>query len=191
MRAACAYDPACLHSLGGPVCPLQPDEHAVIPLSERHRLDTALHGAPEFSDPVGEDLLGPPLRQAALEFPRAVGAGEGQLAYQPELRVKEPGEPQVHRFGEHPVDQTRPGENLQRSGLYRGSAGLSVRAGLTLDDAGLHPPTRKLYGREQPNARADYQYLDRSRHAHHCSSNVPPLIVSLRGVSDQALCVGD
>jgi hypothetical protein len=49
-----------------------------------------------------------------------------------------------------------------------------VRAGLTLDDPGLHPLTRKLYGREQPRRpRAYYQHLDRSRHAHHHFSESP------------------
>ena len=69
---------ACVVS-GRPVCVLEVDVlrsmRSPSSLAQGHGLDAALDGAAELGQPVREDLLGPPLRQAALEFPWAARVG--------------------------------------------------------------------------------------------------------------------
>jgi hypothetical protein len=77
------------------------------------------------------------------------------------MGIKDPGEPQVNRSGKHAVHHPRRGQNLQRSRLHRSSPGLPVRAGLTLDNPGPHPPAGELHGRKQPRRPGTYhQHLD-------------------------------
>ena len=69
MRPARADDPTCLNGLRCPIRPLQLREHAIVPLLQGSHRNTAFHPATELREPIGQNLLGPPLGQAALKFP--------------------------------------------------------------------------------------------------------------------------
>jgi hypothetical protein len=90
VRTAGADHPLHLDRLHRPVGPLQADEHAVVPLLQGRRRDTALHGTTKLRNPFGEDLLRAPLGQAALELPGAAHARERQLAHPSQARVEDP-----------------------------------------------------------------------------------------------------
>ncbi len=57
-----ADDPANLGALARAVCVLELDQHTLVGVIQRYGLDPALHRVAKFSEAVGEDLLGPPLR---------------------------------------------------------------------------------------------------------------------------------
>ena len=80
VRAARSDHPLDLGVLHLPGCVFQVYVHVVIGLGEGHHGHAALHGPAELGQPVGEQLLGPPLRQAALEIPAAACARVRRLA---------------------------------------------------------------------------------------------------------------
>ena len=108
----------------------------------------------------GEDLLGPPLRQAAQELPGAADPRESQLGYARQARIEDPGEPQMDGRLEHPVRNSRLLEDFQRRRLHGSRPGLVVRITFTLDDAGTNPVARQLCGREEPGRpTANHQHV--------------------------------
>src|SRR5689334_13753930 len=164
MRAARADDPARLRDLGRPVPVVERHQEAVWSGLDRRCADAALHRDPNVSQPLREDLLGTPLRQGALEFPAAAGAGEVKLADYPQVGVEQPSEPQMLRGGEDLVSDARPAEEFERSWLDRGRAGLVVGQWLALDHPRADPMARQLQRREQTRgSSADNEHVDRHR----------------------------
>ena len=149
VRAARADHPGCFRLALRAVRFLERGQDAVRPLGDGHDGDPALHPAAQFGEPPGEDLLGPPLRQAALELPRASDAREGLLGQAAEAVVEDPREPHVNRGPEHPVQASRLLKNFQRRGLQRRGPGLPVRLRRPFDDPGPYAVLRQFQCREQ------------------------------------------
>lgn len=149
MRAAGSDDPVSLDALGCSVCSLQRDEHPVTVVVHRDNLGAAVHDDAVLGEPAGQDLLGPPLRQAALELPPAARARERHLGHAPEVRVEDAREAEVLGCLEYPVGDPGLLQNLERGWLQRGCPGLVVRLRRPFDHACTHPMTGELDGREQ------------------------------------------
>lgn len=139
MRAAGSDDPVSLDALGCSVCSLQRDEHPVTVVVHRDNLGAAVHDDAVLGEPAGQDLLGPPLRQAALKLPRAADAGKVRLGDRLQIGVEHPRVPEVHRRQQDLRDDAGLREDLQRSRLQRRRPGLARRHRLALDNAGADP----------------------------------------------------
>ena len=137
---------------------------------KRLRLDAAVDGAAKLGQSAREDLLGPPLRQAALESPRAPGPGarpgEPGLGRGLQLGVEQPCVMHVDRGSQDLVDEAGLGEDLECSWLERGRSRLPRRRWLALDHARQHAVPGQLDGREQAGrAGADDEHVSiRRRH---------------------------
>ena len=138
-----------LNGLSGAVRMPERHAHCARPVLERDHLGAALDGAAERGQAVRQDLLGPPLGQAALELPRAACAGEVRLGDRPQRCVQDPSESQRHRGQQLLPQDARLRENLQRSRLESRRPRLARRLRLALNYPGLHPVSRQLRGGEQ------------------------------------------
>jgi hypothetical protein len=149
VRSARPDYPARLGGLWRAVRSPQVHQHAAGLGPHRDDFRAALDSPAEIGQPGGQDLLGPPLRQAALKSPRRVGAGEGHLGDGRERGIEDAREVQVHGRREEVVHKARLPENLQRAWLQRSRPRLPRRVRLALDNAGRDTEARKLDRSEQ------------------------------------------
>ena len=122
-----------LDRLGPTVGSLQRHQDRVRARLHRGHRDPALEAHVEAGQPVGEDLLGAPLGQAALVLPATAGAGEPHLADLSQLRVEHPSKRQMHARTRAPRRAPRraPGSRASRAAARSpappGGGGAAVR----------------------------------------------------------------
>ena len=107
---------------------------------------------------IAQDLLGLPLRLAALELVPAANSAEVRAHDLPHARTHEFTVLDVHAGAEERLDQPGPVDDVEHRRLERGASGLVMRRKSALDNARLDAMARQFAGGEKSGrASADYQ----------------------------------
>src|ERR1700728_4555369 len=100
---------------------------------------------------IAQDLLGPPLRLAALELVPAADSAEIRVHDRPHARAHELTVLDVHPALEERFDQARPVDDIEHRRLEGGPARLTMRRESLFDDARHDAVALELAGCKEPS----------------------------------------
>jgi hypothetical protein len=126
-----------------------------IVLDRRH-LRAVFDRDAEAVQVLAQDRLGPPLRQAALEFIVAADIGEFRPRDLLQAGAEDLNLPDAHARAKKRLDQAAAVKNLQHRRLDRGPASLAMRGQPALHDARLDAMAKQLGRREQSGRTAPH-----------------------------------
>ena len=116
---------------------------------DRSNLGAVFDLDPGPSQVIAQDLLGAPLRLAALKFIAAVKTAKVRARDLTHARAEDLNVPDVHAGADERLNQAGPVEDVEHARLERGPARLVMRLKSLLDDAGLDAMAHQFAGREQ------------------------------------------
>ena len=103
---------------------------------------------------IAQDLLGPPLRLAALELVPAADSAEIRVHDRPHARAHELAVLDVHPALEERLDQARPVDDVEHRRLEGGPTRLMMRRESLFDDARHDAVALELAGGKEPSGAA-------------------------------------